>query len=262
MKRVGEHPVPSGPLAVRWLAYEVAPPRAGALGEARLQLENAGRAPWQDVRLGYHWLDELGNPIVWDGLRTGLRPAESGEPVEVGATVRGPIPPGRYRLAFDLVLEDRYWFAEVGNAPLELALTVAPRIDRALAAVGAEVESQDEPLVPLKEAAAVAYLAPGCVPAPDWSRRLLDAHQEGYAVVAGSIEAGRSRALAPWAPGGGRDPAFSHALLCPSIVKGVEPTWFDPVEGLPALEPPPPDGEPWMYDGRITVRLRSGRRPG
>ena len=33
-------------------------------------LENAGSAGWRDVFLGYHWLDALGNPIVWEPLRT------------------------------------------------------------------------------------------------------------------------------------------------------------------------------------------------
>src|SRR5437588_528397 len=166
MEAAGDHPVPSGPLAVRWLACDPDRPRAGALGTARLAFENAGTVPWpptgeRRVCLGYHWLDELGNPIVWDGLWTALpRKVAPGERVEAGL-LRRPPPP-----------------------------------------------------------------------------------------------------LAPYAPGGGRNPAFEHPLLCPSLVREVDPTWTDPVEGLPALEPPP--DEPWLYDGRIqvTARLRSGRRPG
>jgi hypothetical protein len=40
----------------------------------RVELENAGDTPWRDDRftVSYHWLDELGNAIVWDGLRTPL----------------------------------------------------------------------------------------------------------------------------------------------------------------------------------------------
>src|ERR671923_34378 len=104
------------------------------------------------------------------------------------------------------------------------------------------------------------------VPAPDWSRRILDAHAEGYAAVGGSIavDAGLLHrpppALAPYVPGGGRNPAFEHPLLCPSLVLEITPEWAEPVEGLPALKPPP--DEPWLYDGRITVRLQSGRRRG
>ena len=47
MERVGEHPVQAGPLAVRWLAYELPELRAGTLGTARLRLQNAGSARWR-----------------------------------------------------------------------------------------------------------------------------------------------------------------------------------------------------------------------
>src|ERR687883_1040227 len=193
MESAGEHPVPSGPLAVRWLAYDPGRPRAGALGTARLGFENAGTVPWpptgeRRVCLGYHWLDELGNPIVWDGLWTALpREVAPGGRVEADLTVRGPLPPGPYRLAFDLVAEDRYWFSELGNAPLERDVPVTPRIGRALAARGGDPGPQEEPLVPKEEAEALAYLAPGVTAAPDWSRRILDAHQEGFAAVGGSV---------------------------------------------------------------------------
>jgi hypothetical protein len=278
MERVAHHPVPAGPLAVRWLGFELDPPRAGALGSARLALENAGSAPWppageRRVCLSYHWLDELGNPIVWDGLWTALPGrVEPGQSVEAGLGVRAPMPPGRYRLAFDLVAEERYWFSEVGNAALEREVAVAPRIAaRALAVHGADegaLAGQQEPVVGEDEAEAIAYLVPGCIPAPDWSRRVLDAHEEGFAAVGGSIEADtgllhrRARMLEPWAPGRGRVPAFEHPLLCPSVVRGLEPDWTAPVAGLPALRPP--GHEPWLYDGRIVVRARprSGRRRG
>jgi hypothetical protein len=288
MQRAGEHPVPSGPLAARWVAYELPRFRAGAIGLARLALANAGSAAWRSqarsgVHLSYHWLDERGNAIVWDGLRTYLpRPLEPGDEAELEVEVRGPMPPGRYRLAFDLVDEGRLWFAEVGGTPLELTVAVEPRIRRALAVKLRQPDTEteralqelEEPLVPEPVAEAVAWLAPGCTPAPDWSRRVLDAHQEGYAIVAGSIEpAGgllqrrrAARSLQPWAPGSGRVPHFAFPLVCPSLVKGVEPHWVDDVDGLPALQPPADDpaAEPWLYDGRIavTARPRSGRRRG
>ena len=278
MQQAPDHHVPAGPLAVRWLGFDAGAVRAGALGSARLELENAGSAEWQPegprrVCLSYHWLDELGNPIVWDGLWTALpRPVPPGERIEAALDVRGPMPPGPYRLAFDLVAEDRYWFSEVGNATLEREVEVAPRIARrALAVRGADPEALaglEEPLVPEDDAEAIAYLAPGCAPAPDWSRRVLDAHADGFGVVGGSIDAGGGllrrgpSALAPWAPGPGRGPGGQPPRLGPAVIVGREATWLDDVEGLPALAPP--SEEPWLYDGRIVLRARPrcGRRRG
>lgn len=237
-------------------------------------LENAGTAAWRPdpphrIEASYHWLDAQGNPIVWEGYWKPLqRVVEPGEQIELDMEVRAPIPPGRYRIAFDLVEEGRWWFAEVGNTPLDIEIIVAPRIERALSvsvrpgapeleeATRRALAAQEEAVV--EDGSAVAHLAAGCVPAPDWSRRVLDAHAEGYAVVGGSIEAERGllrrrgTALAPWATGRGRNPTFAHPLLCPSIVAGVEAAWIDDVEGLPASAPP--EREPWLYDGRITVR--------
>jgi hypothetical protein len=261
-------PVARGPLVARWLDCELEEHRAGALGAAIVEVENAGSATWRaglgtGVNLAYHWLDLRGNPIVWDGIRTPLaRPVEPGERVRATMTVRAPVPPGRYRLAIDLVDEQRAWFADVGSPTLELERPVQPRIERALAVRGGDpvaLAAQQEALVPEADAAAVAFLADGCFPAPDWSRRVLDAHQEGFALVGGSIAADRRpfrrgrRSLTPWAPGTGRVPGFPHPLLCPSAVRGVEPEWVDEVEGLPAARAP--GGEPWLYDGRIAIRL-------
>jgi hypothetical protein len=267
MERIGEHPVPVGPLAVRWLAYELDPPRAGVAGRARLRLENAGSAPWRSrgkegLQLSYHWLDPLGNAIVWDGPRTAFpRIVGPGETVELDATVVAPRPPGTYRLAFDLVEEFRFWLEELGSTPLDLPVDVAPRIsERRLAVVvrggdGADTEaalaSQEEPIVD-EAPVAVAYLTAGAAPAPDWSRLLLDAHAEGYAAVGGAVDAqsrGDRKALQPWAPGGGRNPRFGHPLLFPSLLVGLRPCEH---AGLPAYA-----GGDSLYDGRAVVRLRS-----
>jgi hypothetical protein len=256
------------PLAARFRLVRIEPVRAGALASAQVEIENAGAVAWasrgeEGIQLAYHWLDERGNAIVWDGLRTALpAPVGPGGRAVLAMRLRGPIPPGRYRLAIDLVDEHRLWFAELGNEALELRQEVAPRIGRGLAARGgdpAALAAQEEPLVPEAEAEAVAWLGDGCAPAPDWSRRVLDAHQEGYAVVGGSIDTGggllsrRTRALEPWSPGTGRVPRFPHPLLCASAVRGVEPEWEKPVEGLPAARAPA--GEPSLYDGRIAVRI-------
>ncbi len=265
MERVGEHAVPVGPLAVRWLAYELDDVRAGVEGGARLRLENAGSAAWRSrgqegVQLAYHWLDSLGNPIVWDGVRAPLpRVVEPGEEVELDVTVVAPRPQGSYRLAFDLVEEHRFWFEEVGSMPLDVPLEVSPRIaERRLQVIvhgspdsemDAALAAQEEPLVS-EEAFAFAHLVPGAAPAPDWSRVLLDAHEEGYAAVGPALEVSRGerRRFAPWAPGGGRNPRFSEPLLLPSLLIGFEAQTHD---GLPSFS-----GADVLFEGRAVVRLR------
>ena len=270
MEPVGEHPVPAGPLAVRWLAYELPELRAGTTGTLRVRARNAGSATWRSrgeagVQASYHWLDPLGNAIVWDGPRLAFaRPVEPGGEVELELELRAPQPPGRYRLAVDLVEEFRYWFAEVGSSPLELDVDVRPRIDeRRLAVVvhggpdgatKAALAAQQEPPVE-SDSVAVAHLVAGALPAPDWTSRVLDAHAEGFAAVGGSVES-RDRALRPWAPGGGRNPGFAHPLLLPSLLVGLEPSEH---AGLPAHVP---GSEPWVFDGRIRLRLPRGRRRG
>ena len=109
------------------------------------------------------------------------------------------------------------------------------------------------------DSVATAYLVAGAIPAPDWSQRVLDAHAEGFAAVGGSIET-RDRSLRPWAPGGGRNPAFSHPLLLPSLLDGLEPGEH---HGLPAYDPGSVSNrEPAIFDGRIRLRLPRGRRRG
>jgi hypothetical protein len=265
---------------VRWLAHDLPQQRAGSTSVGRVELENAGTAAWRsrpgtDVHLSYHWLDLRGNVIVWAGAFILLpERVEPGERFEVPLPVRAPMPPGRYRLALDLVDEGRLWFAEVGNERLELELDVESRLpERALAAriaagppelveaTRAALDALDEPVV--EEGVAVAFLAAGCRPAPDWSRRVLDAHEEGFAAVAGSIDVesgltGRraGAALAPWRPGFGRSPGWTRPLLCPSVISDLvdEAPWTEPVSGLPALEPARLD-EPWVCDGRIRVAV-------
>jgi hypothetical protein len=271
VNRVGEHPVFRGPLAPRWLAWSLEAPRAGVTSVARLTVENAGSATWRShgaegVQASFHWLDSLGNPIVWDGPRTPLpHPVGPGQQVELEFDVAAPRPPGRYRLAFDLVEEHRFWFEEVGCTPLDLELEVAPRIARrrlAVHIIGADDAGTRQALVAQEEtvvdgdADAVAHLVSGALPPPEWSRVVLDSHEEGWAAVGTAIVAtGRDRRLDPWGGSGGRNPRFSQPLLLPSLLAGI-----DPVEhlGLPAYVGP--DG---LFDGRVTITLppRSGRRP-
>jgi hypothetical protein len=214
-------------------------PRAGALGGARVEIENAGTATWHgDVSCSYHWLDGLGNPIVWDGIRTPLpRHVAPEERVTLRIAVRAPIPPASYRFALDLVAEHRAWFGELGPDGPEEELEVRPRV---------EAERLED--------VADVHVPEGWELSPASAAVALATHAEGYAVVAPSIEAPRHlrRALEPWSEREGRDPGFRERLLCPSVLRGVEVERLANVEGLPAFAAPL--DEPWIYDGRVVVR--------
>jgi hypothetical protein len=157
--------------------------------------------------------------------------------------VRAPMPPGRYRLAVDLVEEHRFWLSEFHNAMLERDVEVGPR-----------------------DATGARTFHGAAEPAPGWHEQARALHEEGYAAVGGSVEEARGLArrtrpeLQPYAPGGGRKPGFELPLVCPSLLSPLLPN--AEVAGLPAWRPE--GDEPWLYDARLTVRLRSrsGRRPG
>jgi hypothetical protein len=229
--------VASGPLVARWLRVEEPAFQAGVRYALRVEVENAGTAQWRTrgvedgLFVSYHWLDERGNPIVWDGLRTPLaEPVVSGGTLAAAIEVRAPIPPGRYRLALDLVEEHRFWLAELGNEPWSADVDVLPRDASGARVYGAE-------------------------PDEVWRARAEELHSEGYSAVGGAIDA---RGFDAYATGGGRHPRFPHPLVCPSLLPPLEPN--AEVNGLPAYAPE--RDEPFMFDGRLVLRLRSqsGRR--
>ena len=224
-----------GPLAVHWGAPPEVIAHAGAVARVQVELANAGTIAWRTgVNLAYHWLDDRDNPIVWDGRRTPAPPLLPGERGTIVADVRAPIPPGPYRLAFDMVAENRAWFSELGSPMLVQDVLVGER--------------RGEPH---------AELPDGVQPAPDWEERVRAAHAEGFAVVAGAISwegLRRPHALASYEPGLGRIPGFGAALLCPSVLPGIELEQLADVAGLPAFAAPL--AEPWVYDGRIVLLVR------
>jgi hypothetical protein len=237
--------VSNGPLGIRWGAPTEPRIEAGAVTRVRIDVENTGSVAWRaGVNLAYHWLDLRDNPILWDGIRTQAPPLAPGERATVELPVRGAMPPGRYRLAFDAVAEHRAWFSELGSAMSPIDVDVAPR--------------DGEPH---------AELPPNVERTAAWDEHVRRAHADGYGVVAGSIEwlgglfHPRPRALEPYEPGGGRVPGFGAPLLCPSVLPGIELEPLGEVAGLPAFAAPPK--EPWIYDGRAVLRARprSGRRP-
>ena len=154
-----------------------------------------------------------------------------GERRRLPLRLRGPMPPGRYRLAVDLVEEFRFWFADVGNTPLTVDVDVLPRIERRLAVRGgdaAALAAQDEAFVaeaeadgdrpprPHGAAPAAGLVAPRARRPPGGVRGRRRRSRRTAAAASGADAA----ELRPWAPGGGRQPRFPHPLLCPSLVRG------------------------------------------
>ncbi|MDA2926299.1 O-antigen ligase family protein [Acidobacteria bacterium AH-259-G07] len=100
---------------------ELAP---GELKQVEITVTNAGRVPWHidgesPFHVSYHWLHPEENvALVFEGLRTAFsHQVQPGERIKVQARVLAPPQPGRYRLAWDLVQENRLWFST--EEPLE-----------------------------------------------------------------------------------------------------------------------------------------------
>jgi SAM-dependent methyltransferase len=96
--------------------------RRGAIVDVPVRIKNTGWRTWsesdeQPVRLGYHWLDESGAVIVFDGLRTPFAAVVAqGETVAVTIRVQAPRDAGQFVLAIDLVHEGVTWFSQQGVA--------------------------------------------------------------------------------------------------------------------------------------------------
>jgi hypothetical protein len=264
MERAGEHPIPVGPLAVRWLAYEVDEPRA-ASQKARCDSRTRARRPAlhgrEGVQLSYHWLDPLGNAIVWDGPRTAFPyVVEPGGTVELDVAIVAPRPPGSYRLAFDLVEELRFWFEEVGSAPLDLLLEVTPRISerrlgvQMLGAPDRETEAALQPggTTRHRRCGCGCALGRGCHPGTRLVAARARCPSGGVTRLSverssqGPVAIGDVLLLGTW---GRTQPRFDRPLLLPSVLGEIE---VDEHEGLPAY-----DGADGLFEGHAVIRLRS-----
>ena len=228
-RRAPAHAVPAGPLGVRWLAYELEPPQAGAIGTATVELENAGADAWRDVLLAYHWLDELGNAIDWDGLRTPLARLEPGERAEVEARRPG------------------------AHASRPLPARIRPRARGPLLALGdrqrAARRRRRRPPARRRRSGPRTSLRTS-------SRLRTGTSSSGPRTRRGSPRsAARSRAAsascAPTRRAAAATRPSREPLVCPSLLPPLEPNCE--VAGLPAWQPE--GDEPWIYDGRIVARL-------
>jgi len=121
----------AGPYDVRYGEYRG--PRDARPGErlmASVELTNEGRRAWSsDPQMGiftsYHWLDDNGHVVEFDGERTPLPGSiDAGETTTVALVVRAPSSPGPYRLAIDLVCEGVTWFSQTGRPCLEVPFQI------------------------------------------------------------------------------------------------------------------------------------------
>ena len=220
MKRVGEHPVTAGPLALRWLAWSLEPARAGVTGSGARRARERGHG---DVALARA---RTGVQARLPLARPARQPDRLGRPPHA-APARRSRPARRSSSTFRSRRRARR--AATGSRStssrstgsgsrrsVRRRSTSRSRSRRGSPSGGcrsvvhggpdaettAALAGQEEPLVE-HDAVAVAHLVAGALPAPDWSRLLLDAHAEGWAAVGGAVapEARRDRGtFAPWAP--------------------------------------------------------------
>jgi hypothetical protein len=105
-------------------------PRASDL-TVRMTFRNSGSQAWpalgrRAVRVAYHWLDQHGDIIEFEGLRTPLpHDLAPGESVTLACFVRTPESPGALRLRWTLIQEDVAWFdARDAQSALDCDMTV------------------------------------------------------------------------------------------------------------------------------------------
>lgn len=114
---------------------------AGKAGGAVVRITNRSEYTWEakgkrsewhgSVRLSYHWYDEDGKAIVWEGERANL-PCNLGpqESVTVKMQIVAPAQPGSYALEIVPVHEGIAWFDKKGSAGLRVPVRVeaSPRL--------------------------------------------------------------------------------------------------------------------------------------
>ncbi|MDX1644499.1 MAG: hypothetical protein R3244_09105, partial [Thermoanaerobaculia bacterium] len=99
--------------------------RAGRTFELPVAVRNTSTGRWPAkgaarVQIAYHWLDESGERVVREGLRTSL-PRELGpdESARLAMEVLAPARPGRYLLELDAIRERISWFSRQNPAAVE-----------------------------------------------------------------------------------------------------------------------------------------------
>lgn len=101
----------------------------GTIIEYRLRVRNRRLSPWPPgVNVGYHWRDRSGRDVERTGLRTSVEAGpHEGEAVDLRVRVSADVPPGKYELVFDLVIEGITWFEWKGVAPVARSVEIVAR---------------------------------------------------------------------------------------------------------------------------------------
>jgi len=107
------------------------------LGTATVRITNLSECGWEAaskesgwrgiVRLSYHWYDDAGKIVQWDGEPTNL-PRDLGplESATVDMRIFAPFEPGNHMLEITLVHEGIAWFNQKGTAAVRASVGVEP----------------------------------------------------------------------------------------------------------------------------------------
>jgi hypothetical protein len=98
--------------------------------EVPVRVKNTSSAVWfpigkSPVNFSYHWIDERGEVVLYDGIRTSLgQPVLPGDEVTLATRICGPEQAGRFTLRLTLVQEGVAWFDQRGVKTLDLNVLV------------------------------------------------------------------------------------------------------------------------------------------
>lgn len=98
-----------------------------------VQVKNMSGQTWQNydytdlfsLNFSYHWFDEGGNVVIYDGIRTPMpHLMKPNAEVELYPKVQAPHQPGSYAIEFDLVRESIAWFSQKGSKTVKMNVRV------------------------------------------------------------------------------------------------------------------------------------------
>lgn len=117
-----------------WLAITGAMHSSLIVGQKvtiNVEIHNGSEQGWigdlsRPIKLSYHWIDQTGAAVVFDGLRTPVPKGgiPQGQTVCAEMTVLAPEVPGRYVLVLTVLQERVVWFEKRGFAPARFEVEI------------------------------------------------------------------------------------------------------------------------------------------